>query len=140
LFTGTSSSGQDFATQFEALRRLDADGRDRSDVLAYVLKIEHRHASPDARMRKQIVEVWASLRAPRVGMAVVTTSMLHRGAITVTNWFVPESAARMIHAFLEFDDAVRWIESLRGRPLPELEALLTHAQREAARGAPEQAG
>jgi hypothetical protein len=123
LFTKQDAGPVDFDRQLEAMRRLDEDALLAGKAPSYVLVIDANYPAPDASTRKRLAAEWGALRSPTFAAAAVPGSAEHRGAMRAVLWLLPAESSRRLTLHDDFEEAARWLGSLRGRPLGRLHAL-----------------
>lgn len=135
VFTGPTNSDRDYAEWLDQIARLDRDGVTRAEPLVTLLVVAPENPQPDAMWRKRIAEHWSKLTAPRHVLALVTSSPVIRGVLTVVNWFTPSDARRLTAPHATVDDALRFIERHRPGVGAELARLYARATELAPRAA-----
>lgn len=126
LFSGLVNTDADYAAYVDAVRGTLQRCVGRTDLPASILVVDAGNPVPNAAWRKRIAE--ASAMAPcRMLFAVVSSSVLVRGAITAVNWIRPPPYEASVHD--EVESAVRWIEEKRGKRTTIFRALLDIARR-----------
>jgi hypothetical protein len=128
LFSGPSNDDDDFVRYLVALDALDTRASGRTDA-AIITFVESGNPPPSAKWRKKIGERSATLKTRPVA-ALVSSSPLIRGVVTMLDWFAPRRFEAQI-ALARYDDAVTWIESKRGPRRAAFDALLRESQAEA---------
>jgi len=129
LFTGPTNTDDDYRRYIEEIHRLDPKGAGR-DAPAAILIVDKGNPIPDARWRREIAEASATLKTENGLFVVVSDSRLVRGAVTAINWIRPPPYEWSVHD--DLNEAIRWVESKRGRPLPVIAELVAQARAEAA--------
>jgi hypothetical protein len=120
----------DHALSLKTLEKLDRDGGSEAGPLVTVNVLTPNASSPTARMRQDYAVLRSKLVAPRHLFLIVTQSTPIRSVITAVNWLRPESERFVTRPFATFELAVKFAESQRGRPLPELGRLHAEVQRQ----------
>jgi hypothetical protein len=116
----------DYDRLLEAALTLDRHGAESGKRTAEILLIEDGYPRPDATQRRRIAESAQLLSAERPLFALVTTSSVIRGVLTVLGWLVPPR--HEMGAFAGFEEAARWIEERRGQKLPVLRDMFATAR------------
>lgn len=130
LFSGLSNDDDDFVRYLAAMDDLDRRAAGRSDA-AIITFVEPGNPPPSAKWRKLIGERSTSLKTRPVA-ALVSSSPLIRGVVTVLDWIAPKRFEAQV-AVASYDEAVSWIESKRGPRKAAFGVLLREAQAEARR-------
>jgi hypothetical protein len=78
----------------------------------------------NAKDRKDFADIAKSLRAPRHVFALVSPSLMLRGALQAIQWLTPPPPGHRVHAFSSVDAAKTWVRIESGRPLVQLDELL----------------
>lgn len=78
----------------------------------------------NAKDRKDFADIARGLRAPRHVFALVSPSLVLRGALQAVQWLTPPPPGHRVRAFSSVDDAKTWVRIESGLPLLQLEALL----------------
>lgn len=129
LFSGSTNTDADYQAYVDSIHQtLQACGP-RQDLPAAILLVDAGNPVPNAAWRKRIADASAAVPCPML-FAVVSDSILVRGAITAVNWIRPPPYEIAVHEKL--DGAVRWIEEKRGKKTTMFQRL----HDEARRGAP----
>jgi hypothetical protein len=121
------ASGPQVASENEklmaAVDELDRDGRTQKRPVAFILDLHPGAEPPDAHWRKRFAEQRKNMGAPRVFIAVVTTSRVLRGVMTAMNWISPDPphVRSVNHATVE--EAAAWVELVQGTPVAALRSL-----------------
>lgn len=123
LFTKQDPGPADFDRQLEAMRRLDEDALLAGRAPCYVLVFDANYPTPDATTRKRLAAQWCALRSPAFAAAAVLGSAEQRRALTALLWLLPQNTSRLLTPHEDFEEAARWLGSVRGRPLSRLHAL-----------------
>jgi hypothetical protein len=123
----------DFALFREAFLGFVHEARAVVEPLVHVVVVENAYPPISARRRLFIASVVSEANPRELLTALVTTSPLVRGVMTVVQWFVPPPIGRAASAHANFEQAASWIERNRSEPLyTELRRLLDDARSEAA--------
>jgi hypothetical protein len=78
----------------------------------------------NATDRKDFATVARNLRAPHLVFALVSPSIVHRGALQAVTWLTPPPPGHRVSSFTNLDSAMSWIRLEVGVPLLQLEPLL----------------
>ena len=78
----------------------------------------------NATDRKDLAAVAKSLRAPRLVFALVSPSIVHRGALQAITWLTPPPPGHHVSSFSKVEGATSWIRLEVGVPLLQLGPLL----------------
>jgi hypothetical protein len=134
LHTGRNANlSADFALFREVFLGFARDAHAIVEPLVHVVVVENAYPPISARWRLFIASVVNEANPRGLLTALVTTSPLVRGVMTVVQWFVPSPIGRAASPHANFEQAARWIEKNRGEPLyPELGKLLDDARSQTA--------
>jgi hypothetical protein len=122
--TGPVNTDADFERYLAAIKSFDAACRGRR-LPAGILVIDPGNPPPNATWRRRIAEETKDLVSNPL-FAMVTTSILQRGAITAINWIRPPPYE--ISVFETFEAALRWVEERRGAKVTVGARLLAEAR------------
>lgn len=111
LFTGKSNDDADFVRYLASIDDLDVRARGRSDA-AIITLVEEGNPPPNAKWRRAIGEQSSRTKTRPVG-ALVSSSPLIRGVVTVLDWLAPKRFEQHV-AVATFEEAIVWIEARRG--------------------------
>jgi hypothetical protein len=127
LLGGPPHAEDEWGQLIEAIRELDKNGAADGLETLLVAVTTPETPRPDATWRRRFAELKLELRARRRYTALITTSLLLRGAMTAINWIVPQSKRGEVAVFGTFGEAVEWSVEQRGRQAPALNAMLDRA-------------
>jgi hypothetical protein len=132
LFSGDRNDDADFMRYLAAIDHLDAAAAGRDDCVV-VTVVDAGNPPPDAKWRQKIGERSKTLRTKAIA-ALVSSSPVIRGVMTVLNWLAPERFREQA-VVSTFDEALAWIEARRPGRRALLRGLLGDARTEAAQRA-----
>jgi hypothetical protein len=123
----------DLALFREAFLAFVRDAGASAQPLVHVVVVENAYPPLSAKRRLFIASVVSEANPRELLTALVTTSPLVRGVMTVIQWFVPSAIGRAASAHPNFEQAARWIEKNRSSEqlYPELRRLLDEARSQA---------
>ena len=78
----------------------------------------------NASDRRDFADVAKNLRAPRHIFALVSPSIVLRGALQAVQWLTPPPPGHRVSAFSKLDDAKTWVRLESGLQLLQLDDLL----------------
>jgi hypothetical protein len=113
----------DYEQHLAHASQLEREANARTKTGAMVILVDADCPRPSARWRKRIAEARNAARFEHFYFALVTTSLLVRGALTAIRWVQRETPAFQSEAFATFADADAWIVRKLGAPGPELRRL-----------------
>lgn len=125
LFTGKSNDDADFLRYLASVEDLDRRATGRTDA-AIITLVEEGNPPPNAKWRRAIGEQSVHTKTRPVG-ALVSSSPLIRGVVTVLDWFAPKRFEAHV-AVATFDEAIAFIEKRRGPRRRTFLALRAEAQ------------
>lgn len=137
LFSGDRNSDDDFVRYLVAVDYLDKTAAGREDCVVITV-VDAGNPPPDAKWRQKIGERSKTLRTHAIA-ALVSSSPVIRGVMTVLNWLAPDRFREQV-VVSTFDDAVRWIDARRPGRTVLLRRLLADARAEAQTRAPGRTG
>jgi hypothetical protein len=110
-------------TLMAAVEDLDRNGRTDKHAVAFILDLSPGVEPPDAHWRRRFAEQRKNMGAPRVFIAIITTSAVLRGVLTAMNWVSPEGPhVKTVH-HATFEEAAAWVELVQGTRIASLRAL-----------------
>jgi hypothetical protein len=121
------SAGPQVAAENEklmaAVDELDRNGRTSKHAVAFILDLSPGVEPPDAHWRRRFAEQRKNMGAPRVFIAIITTSKVLRGVLTAMNWISPELPhVKTVH-HSTFEDAANWVQLVQGTPVPQIRSV-----------------
>lgn len=117
FFVGGDSQ-RDYVEHFDRLDDLSTKRRhEGGDHFAMLVVFDPGYPLPDARTRQRAAQVSAAPGFDHY-IGIVSDSPLARGVLTAMSWLRPQQHVHDV--FLRASDAVAWLESRRGGPLPSL--------------------
>lgn len=123
----TRISSPDDPADIQALGSLllefDADTRSAPTKPVHIV-LAQTSIVTNAKDRKDFADIARSLRAPRHVFALVSPSLVLRGALQAVQWLTPPPPGHRVHAFSSVEDAKTWVRIESGRPLLQLDELL----------------
>jgi hypothetical protein len=130
LLTGESSTDDDYERLYQSVSAIEADWlADPGKTTITVLVTDPSHARPNATWRARFAELRKRSRIKKRAFALVTSSLLLRGAYKAINWLAPPSHPQDV--FATFEEAAQWVEGVLGQPHPILRRLFYEARAEA---------
>lgn len=121
----SSNDELDFQTHLDrmlAACRATAGSHQRVAILAI---FDRHHGLPSAATRRRIAEV-TSLPEFRPHLAIVTENAMVRGVLTALSWLRrPRYESKLVATP---EEAIAWLEMMRGEALPELFEMVRNAQ------------
>jgi hypothetical protein len=127
LLGGAPHAEDEWGQLIDAIRELDRNAAADGLETLLVAVTTPETPRPDATWRRRFAELKLELKAKRRYSALVTTSLLLRGAMTAINWIVPPSRHGEVVVFGTFDEAAAWCVAERGRRRQALYAMLDQA-------------
>jgi len=132
LYSGDANADADYQRCLTSMKELDDAGTALPQgVLAVLVNDPETPGVPPA-WRRRMAEFNKAARSLPYSLAIVTTSTMLRGTLTMINWLSPPKKGQTLVAHATFEQACQWAVSLRGQPLPELPRLMDEARRQSA--------
>jgi hypothetical protein len=120
--------GRDYDEMFEPIDLMDKDGANNPmGALHFIVVANAYMGIPNATQRKRIADTIQGFKAKRYWFALVTDSMLARGAMTAISWIQTPKPGTVNTAHATFDQAARWAEAQRGTSYKEIHDLYHRA-------------
>jgi hypothetical protein len=132
VYSGDAIADADYERCITSMQELDAAAAQQPQGLLAVLVTDPGTPGVPPAWRKRMADFNRGVKSRPYFLALVTTSMVLRGALTMINWLSPPRPGQALTAHATFDEACRWAESMRGQPLPRLPDLMTAVRRQAA--------
>jgi len=118
-----NTSDEDLSRFGEAIVELDRDTAGRTELPVTILIVIMGQERPSAEQRRMMADLWNPVKAPVHVFALVSKSPIALGILKVVQWLNPPGAKRRESAHGNFEDAAKWAERQRGKPIPVLGVL-----------------
>lgn len=116
---------EDYAILLDSIAQHIYAGRQR-DSFKFILVVDEQVPMPNATWRRRFAK---SRSRPMISFyfAVVTSSALLRGVLTMVNWVSPPPEGSATTSVATFEEAVGWMEQRLARRLPVFKKLYEEA-------------
>lgn len=122
-----TNQNEDFEEALRQQTKLDVECHQHPKGLVILLLSAPDYPTPNARWRRRFAEAAESFQAKKAFFALVTSSALMRGVITLVNWIKPGTRSENL-AFAELSEAIGWLEQKRAEKLPALYEMCEEAR------------
>jgi len=123
LVTRGRQTDADYTNIMRAILAADRNAVARGIPFTYLMTVEQDADHPPVSWRVRFGALSNSLKASPLYFAFVSSNAVERGIFMAVAWLTNPRERRHMQAFTTFDDASKWLESLRGHACPELERL-----------------